>query len=167
MRRNAWIATIVALMAWVSGCAEEHDIPGPLLEVLQNGNQYELLSLDPTHERGLTTNPATTQAAERFHDYKILGRTSIEDAASRKQLNEALRAGAKENTGMVAMCFNPRHGIHVVRDGKSMDFVICFECMQVAVYENDKRIEGFLVTGSPQPIFDDVLTKAGVPLPKH
>ena len=65
---------------------------------------------------------------------------------------------------MVAMCFNPRHGIHVVRGETVHDLVICFECLQVEVFENGQPAKGFLVSDSPQSVFEDALRAANVPL---
>jgi hypothetical protein len=73
---------------------------------------------------------------------------------------------AFRNDGRVAACFNPRHGIRASREGKTIDLVICFECLQVYVYAEEGRQGSFLTTSSPQPVFDQVLREAGVPLAK-
>ena len=149
--RPALLAAVLTVM--LAGC---NDIPGQTLAALRHADRYELLSLDP----GRLTRPVP----DHFHGWRVLGRTTIDDDATRAQLNEALRAGARENRGAAAGCFNPRHGIHVVRDGTSYDLVICFECLQVQVFEAGQPAEGFLVSESPQPAFDHVLRAAGVPL---
>ncbi len=94
----------------------------------------------------------------------MLGRTTVADQATRQTLNGALRAGARENRGAVALCFKPRHGVHVVHEGKAYDLVICFEWMQTQVFDGERRVEGFLASEAPQPVFDEVLRAAGVPL---
>jgi hypothetical protein len=50
------------------------------------------------------------------------------------------------------------------RAGVTTDFVICFECRQVRVWRGDQKVALFLVNGSPQPVFDEVLKAVGVPL---
>ena len=75
-----------------------------------------------------------------------------------------LAAAAEESEGDAAACFNPRHGLRVTRNGKTIDFVICFECFQVKVFGGDKDEGGFRITDTPQPSFDKVLRDAKVPL---
>ena len=79
----------------------------------------------------------------------------------------ALETGAKDNTGEAAACFNPRHGIRVKSGDKTVDLVICFECLQVKSFAGDKDGPSYLTTRSPQPTLDQVLTDAKVPLPKN
>jgi hypothetical protein len=126
------------------------------MTAMQHAEHYELLSLDPKH--------TTTPPPDNFHGWRILGRTMIGDQVTQKKLNDALRAGARENGNMAAGCFNPRHGIDVVSGDKTYDLVICFECLQVQVFEPEQQVKGFLVSDSPQPVFDHVLRAAGVPL---
>jgi len=159
---SARLSSCVLLLLVSAACdaravKNDNDVPTAVMAALRDGTDYELLSLDPDR----TKEPP----ADNLHGWRVLGRTKIEDAATRKKLNDALQAGAKENDGTVAGCFNPRHGISVKHNGKTFDLVICFECMSVAVYEQGKRHEGFLVTRTPQKVFDAVMTAAKVPLP--
>jgi hypothetical protein len=96
----------------------------------------------------------------------VLGKTEIEDEAKRKRLADALRLGAEDNFGMAANCFIPRHGIRLKGSGKAVDLVICFECLSVQVFVDDKQQKGFLTSGEPQAVFDTMLKAAGVKLPK-
>lgn len=148
------VGVVMALV--VTGCGPKNDVPEPTMSALQDAEQYLLLSLDPKHH--------DMPPPDAFHRWGVLGRTTVADPATRKRLNDALRAGARENDGTVAGCFNPRHGIRAVKGEKWVDLVICFECMSVQVYEDGKQTRGFLVTESPQKVFDEVLKKAGVPL---
>jgi hypothetical protein len=132
------------------------NIPPEPLAALRNANTYELLSLEPTEP--------TPPTPDEFYSWSVLGRTTITDPETRDELTDALRWGARRNFGTVAGCFWPRHGIRVTRGETTFDFVICFECLQVGVYENGKPSHSFLVTESPQPVFDEVLRKANVQL---
>src|SRR5262249_35300364 len=120
--------------------------------------EWELYSLDPSR---LTEPPK-----DGFHGWKVLGKTTVKDADTRKTLLAALEKGAKDNDGKVAGCFNPRHGIRVKAGDKTIDLVICFECFSASVFTGDEKSGSFLTTGSPQPALDKVLTDAKVPLPK-
>ncbi len=147
---------VIALIAGCTSNSADSKIPERAMAALEKADQFELLSIDPDR---LEERPK-----DDFHDWTVLGRRQIKDAVTRKKLVAALKNGAAENDGTVNMCFHPRHGIRAIHDGKTMDFVICFECFQVKVYADEKRDDGFLTTGSPQPVFDQVLRDAGIPL---
>jgi hypothetical protein len=154
MLRTSLLLAIVTVVV-TAGC-KTNDIPAETWTALQHADRYELLSLSPSHP--------TEMPPDHFHGWRNLGRTKIEDLDTRKKLNAALRAGARENKGMIAMCFLPRHGIHVIQGGKVYDLVICFHCFQAEVFEDGQRSEHFLVSGSPEGLFDSVLSAAGIPL---
>ena len=155
---RAMIVGLLVPLAASPVAGAENKIPDDLKTMLEKADKFELLSLNPEH---LKEKPA-----DGFHGWAVLGRTTVKDADVRKTLLEAFEKGVKENEGIVARCFNPRHGIRVTHDGKTADFVICFECYQVKAFVGDRDAKDFLVTGSPQPAFDKVLTDAKVPLPK-
>ena len=153
-------ASVFALLAGTPNPAQqwgsdrrlaENKIPESAKAVLEQADRFELLSLKPYPfvEGG-------------FYRHEILGRTEIVDAKTRTSLIAAFEKGVAENHGDAAMCFNPRHGIHVSRHGKKVDFQICFECLQVQIHGD---VQGrVLVSGSPQPVFDKVLRDAGITL---
>ena len=95
----------------------------------------------------------------------MLGKTTLKGAEART-LVEAFDGGVREFQGGPARCFSPRHGIRAVHDGKTADFIICFECAQVRVNVDGKEAQGFLISDSPATVFNALLTKAGVALPK-
>jgi hypothetical protein len=151
---------IVSLLGLACGLAVSAPdaIPEGPRGALEKAGQIELYSLDP--DRG------EEKPKDGFHGWKVLGQTTVKNADTLKALVAAFKKGVAENDGIVAGCFNPRHGIRVTHDGKTFDFVICFECYQVEVYIDGKKVKGFLVTRSPQKAFDKVLKDAGVPLPQ-
>jgi hypothetical protein len=154
-------AIVVAMLApFATGtlAGAENKIPDDVKTILEKADKFELLSLDPEY---LKEKPA-----DGFHGWKVLGRTTVKDADARKTLLAAFEKGVEENKGEVARCFDPRHGIRATRGDKTVDLVICFECYQVKVFAGEGERKDFLVTGSPQPTFDKVLTDAKVPLPK-
>ena len=138
-----------------AGLDDSNHIPYPAREILEHADRFELLSLSPEHLR----EPAKND----FHGFRVLGQTSITSTEIRRKLVAAFELGVSENDGVIAACFNPRHGIRVVHRGKQADFVICFECRQVRVV--GEGAGEFLVSNSPQPVFDKVLGDAHVPLP--
>lgn len=150
------LLTAIAAAALFVGCGSSK-LPGPVA-ALDIADEFVLLSLDPDRH--------SEKTGTKFHDWRELGRTSVKERATRNRLLSALDRGAKENDGRVAACFDPRHGIHATSAGKVIDLVICFRCLQVEVFTDGKPTGGFLTSSSPQPIFDQVLHNAGVPLPK-
>lgn len=129
--------------------------PGDSRQVLEQSQQFTLLSLNPS--------PATFEK-EAFHGFGVLGKTEVAEAKKRASLIAALDDGiarAQES----AACFNPRHGIRVVRDKKTVELVICFECMNFYVYANGNKSGGG-ISRDPQALFDRVLAEAGVPVAK-
>jgi hypothetical protein len=128
--------------------------------VLEKAENFELLSLEP--ER-LEEVPK-----DSFQGWKVLGKKTIDTSEIRKKIVDALEKGVVENQGGVTVkCFNPRHGIRVTHNGKTADFVICFQCLQVHVYMDGGAEQMFLVSSSPTETFNKVLKDAGVPLPEQ
>jgi hypothetical protein len=151
----------VLLLCAVGACSTEtaHNtnfIPPELHAALRTAEQFELLSLDPDRQE--------VEPSEAFHGWKVLGTTTVTEAAVREELIAALENGVR-NAFVPAECFIPRHGIRLTSGGVTTDFVICFQCAQVQAFVADKPAQGFLTTGSPQAVFDNVLKAAKVPLP--
>jgi hypothetical protein len=140
----------------VNGKDEEHQIPAAAKAVLEKAEDFELLSLEPV----------ATNMMGNFHGWKVLGKTAVKDAETRKKLIEAFEKGVSEYKDGAARCFNPRHGIRVKHDGKTVEFVICFECAQVhvAIRDGNSQPQTFLISQSPAATFNDVLKKADIPL---
>jgi hypothetical protein len=147
------------LLWWCFGDRWEdpHHIPAYAKRILEQANSFELFSLDPKDRK--------PKDGDLFCGWRVLGMTVVEKGDAIR-LVEALEKGVAENNGEVADCFNPRHGIRAVHDGKSVDFVLCFECRQGFVSGKGKADTQFLVSGSPSTTFNAVLTKAGVPVAK-
>ena len=148
---------LALLLAAALSCAEgkKNKVPDDVKAALDKADTFELYSLDPGKGEAVK---------DGFHGWKVLGKTTVKDADTRKQIVAALAKGAEENDGRAAKCFEPRHGIRVIRDGKTTDLVICFACLQVRTYQGDKDGAGFLTTASPQATFDKMLKAADVPL---
>jgi hypothetical protein len=136
----------LAYLRWHGG------MPRAAWNALNDADRYELLSLNPYLSK------------PDYYSHEILGKTVIQDAAVRERLNNALQAGVRASDGRAYACFNPRHGIRVTRAGVVTDLLICFECRQVQVWRGGQEIAYFLVSDSPQPVFNEVLKSAGVPL---
>jgi hypothetical protein len=137
-------------------------IPEPVDSLLESAGQFELYSLEPADGRVATQG----NDEKLFHGWPILGRTMVASGDDRKQLANALREATASNSGMVAFCFDPRHGIRLTHGSQTVDLLICFRCSQVETFINGQAGRRFLTTYEPQPVFDAVLSAANVPLAK-
>ena len=104
--------------------------------------------------------------AGRFHGYPVLGSIDVSDASRRGAIVAAMSDGIERFRGESGHnCFWPRHGIRAERGGKATDYVICFECAQIEVYDaNGSKIHSMLTTKQPQPTLDRPLKAAGIAL---
>jgi len=131
-------------------------LPEGLKEALEKAEKVELYSLEPRGAKG----------KDLFHDYTVLGKVELKDKADRADAVKAV-AGAL-GVGSGAKCFDPRHGMRLVRGGKSVDLVICFRCSNVRVYgltANDKSVR-VTTAKTAQEALDKILSGANVPLAK-
>jgi hypothetical protein len=133
--------------------------PEQVRTALEQAQEFELLSLDPKHR--------DESAPTEFYRRRVVGKTTIKDAATRNRLLGAFDASVradKDKTG--AGCFNPRHAIRVQHSGKTFYLVICFHCANVYIYaDDDLEHQDYIQTDmSPLSVFDEVLKAAKVPL---
>ncbi|MFG0287231.1 MAG: hypothetical protein ACF8CQ_03600 [Rhodopirellula sp. JB044] len=131
-------------------------LPDDALHALRDGSEFKLLSIDPSFG-------GAKPDLEEFHGFGVLGQTAVGDS-DRTRLVAAMKLGAEESVGAIAACFNPRHGLSLIHDGKRYDFLICFECLQIRWFVEDRRREVILTSESPKAVFDATLTNASVVL---
>src|SRR5438067_11634669 len=100
------LALFVALLAFLAlpAVAQEkkNELPPGVRAVLDKATSVELLSLDPD---GLGEGDKVPEK-DRFHGYRVLGRTTLKDADTRKAVLAALDKGIKDSDGTRARCFN-------------------------------------------------------------
>jgi hypothetical protein len=93
------------------------------------------------------------QTAEKFYNYPVLGKLSIDDA----------EGVANSNWFEFVHCFWPRHGIRMISQGETIDLVICFECNRLELYSG--AIETHEpISDSPIPLLNRHLQGAGIPI---
>ena len=123
----------------------------------KKATQFDLYSLEPEPEGKIAKE-------KLFHGWLVLGKTTVKDAKTRKELFDALQ----EEADKAPKCFDPRHGIRATHGGKTVDLVICFHCGHIYIYLDgkDERADSQTVSRDSQPAFDKVLKAAKVPLAK-
>ena len=153
MRARLTIVAVIAIGALSTlAYLRSPGVPRTAWNALNDADRYELLSLNPHLSK------------PDYYGHEILGQTLVQAPSVRERLNNTLKAGARSSDGRAYACFNPRHGIRVTHADVVTDLLICFECRQVQVWRGGQKIAYFLVSESPQPVFDEVLKSAGVPL---
>jgi hypothetical protein len=143
------VATIVTL----GGCSRD-PYPG-----LENPEELTLYSID-----GRDFQPGQEpKVDEKFHGYPVLGKLKITDAGKRKEIAAALQDAMAKSDGTMNKCFWPRHAIRVKVGDRTVDYVICFECLQLELHPSTGRTAK-AITRDPQPLFNHYLEEASVPL---
>ena len=144
---------LVAL-GFVAGCSHSGGFQPTENTVLEKSDKGELLALNPTPDENAA---ATTTTGSDFHGYRVLGRTELQKD-ERDRLIQATREAIDASDGRAMKCFNPRHGLRIVAQGDTVDLVICFECMQMKVYQGAQ--ERMVLIGQEQEgEFDEALSR--------
>ena len=156
MDHRVFLSLGSGLLVAVIGCGGGE--PAGRVEV---PDKLTLYSIDGrNHGSSLPPGPA---AGETFHGDPVLGKVVIEDAKRREALIAALNRGLAASDGTMAKCFWPRHGLRAERNGTTVDYVICFECLQVATHRGESVVT-VAIDKSPLPAFNDEIKRALLPL---
>ena len=101
-----------------------------------------------------------------FHGYPILGSTEIISFNDKKELLEVFILGVKECDNYGGRCFIPHHGLRVIDELTTNDFVICYECCHVYAYDFNEGvislgngIEEFETSDSPKSVFEKFINQ--------
>ena len=102
--------------------------------------------------------------AEKFHGYRILGEAAVDDPDTRARIVRLVYNGIDGNTTTSAACFDPRHGIRATHEGRSIDLVICFECLQLKLYDSGSEdgSGGMTTSRSPEPEMTRIFNELGL-----
>jgi hypothetical protein len=150
----------VALLVVASSAtvrAQDKPTSKDLKALFEKAETLELYSLDPGEDF------KEPDVKKGFYGWKILGKTTIKDAKTRKKIVEALYRGLEESDGTAAKCFYPRHGLRATVDGKTADIVICYQCRQME-FRIGAASAMEPTNDSAARLLNEVLTTAGVPL---
>jgi len=154
---NRVVALGLFVVLAAPACGEDKPAVKNFKALFENAQELTVYSLDPGEDK------KEPDEKKGFHGWKVLGMTTIKDAKTRARIVAAVAKGLDDSDGTAAKCFNPRHGLRATVDGKTSDVVICFECLQMSFHTDDKP-KTETTTRSPEKVFDEVLTAAGVPL---
>lgn len=152
------LALVLGVLFFIHNTTEANALPPDVEQIFKKADKLTLISLEPS---------PGYKGAKAFHGYEMLGQITVDKEKEREKLIGAFFKGISENKGLVAGCFIPRHGLRASHNGKTVEVVICFQCMSMLVYMDGKQAKSILTTSSPQPTFNALLIEAKVPLPKQ
>lgn len=134
------------------------ELPEIIGVALQEGTDFELFSLG-------SLGKEESKKQRKMSYEPVLGSTKNKSPELREELTTAFLDAAYINTASFTACdSNFRHAIRVKYQGSNFDLLICFECSKGAARHKDEYLHSFQINGKPEPLFDKVLTEAGVPL---
>ncbi len=142
-------SVVLAVGLLLPGC-QDADLAIPI-------DSMTIYSLDGTYEEGHSKEPS----GEMFHNYPVLGKVEIVSAQDRTAILASVKKGIAKSDGTEAKCFWPRHGIRLTQSGKTIEYVICFQCRRLNEYIDGKASHK-LTTKSPAAVLDKHLKDAGV-----
>lgn len=155
--------TVVALigLSLLAGCGR-----GEIGERLPDDpDQLTLYSIDPS---GKERKPGAGQdKGELLYGYPVLGKVAVADPERRRAVTAAIKTAIRDKSVIQMKCFDPRHAVRVVKGSETIDLVICFHCHNYDGFRNDEPATKNgtpSISSSAQPLLDQLLRDAGVPL---
>jgi len=152
------------IKAWVAKARIQQDeYYAKLLGPLQKAAKVTLYSLDPSFNA-----PKTASVFQNFNVLGELPLTGDQAQLAADAVASALNLGrpiVAENMsiGASACIIEPRHGLRVVANGHTYDYLICFQCGQGIVYEDNKEIASLNIGGRPT-VLNNLLVAAKLPV---
>jgi hypothetical protein len=154
------LAAILFAIATQASAAEGKD---EIAHAVSNAKSVAILSLEPGQNGSRDLDGAC--AGYCYFGWPVLGQAAASSGSAKTILRDLSAWAAAPEPDAVAACFNPRHGVRVLANGHTYDFVVCFECAQAQVFKDSAAhpIAHFYYNAS-QESWDKLLSSAGVPL---
>ncbi len=127
-------------------------LPEAFRTALDKAEVLQLMSLVPEKAEG--------KVDDAVGGYEVRKIAKLKKGDDRAIALILLDEGLREADG-IAKCFNPRHAIRVVHEKKTYELLICFECSQVHLFEDGKRVGDTLpISTSPQETYNRTIRNA-------
>jgi hypothetical protein len=117
-----------------------------------------LYSIDGNLYEETAKKPVTK---ESLYEYPILGKVEITDPEERKQIALLLKKSVGDGEG--AKCFEPRHAIRSIQNGRTVDYLLCFVCARAEIRYDSKVLYKSLGRDLKQRL-NEILRSKSVPL---
>ena len=160
--RSLLLTFILAGIAASCSTSHEEVIPLDDRSLLEQSSQMEIFALHPNRH---SDEGKPKGADDDFHGYRILDRARLDDAKERKRLVSLVYQGIDKSNGMVAACFDPRHGIRARNGDQVVDLVICYECLQIHLHrstDGDGADESALTSETVEPAVTRIFEAHGL-----
>ena len=105
--------------------------------------------------------PKGYKAEDYFRERRIVGNVEIDQLKAKALLEQTLIGLGEE--GMYWMCFDPRHGLRAVFGSRVIDFLICFDCGSLYIYDGDSITE-CSTSGRGAGLFNRILQANEIPI---
>lgn len=156
------ILAALAGFAFASGCGGK-----PVDQLADEPDRLVLYSLDGPSvfkNEGAVTLGQTN--GEILHGYPVLGKVEVIDIQRKQEILQAVKEAVRTNSEPEAACFIPRHALRVEKAGVTVDMLICFQCRNyTVVQENDQgKPRTGRISSAAKPLLNQVLSDADVPL---
>jgi hypothetical protein len=172
-KRKLWIVVLLILTAiiWV-GINPPHFSPASS-KALQSATNVVLYSLDPSFW-GPKAIAKATGKEEIFHDHEVLGKVNLTGEKGLTAAHAILDAVSSDekrwqfiiSTERFKNCaFSPRHGLTVISNGQSYDYLMCYDCGDLVVYRDGKITDSVNAENGSPKILNQLLIDAKIKLP--
>jgi len=154
-KKLAIISILMVLASCQSAFYRDNKLPVDAANALRGAKHITLYSLE-------SRSPKDSKMDKNYYGYKLLGKVDLDGELAQKAAY-AFADAVKDWDGAIAACFEPHHAMTLVANDHTYDFVLCYSCHQIYVYEDGKHIAGLGAAGSPE-ILNSILTSSNVPL---
>jgi hypothetical protein len=150
-RKFIWcVASVCGL--FLLGC-QDADLAIPI-------DSMTVYSLDGMYE----PKPGERPSGEVFHKYPVLGKVDVATPKDRTAILAAIKKGVARGDKEYK-CFWPRHGVRLTQAGKTIEYLICFECHQLDEFTDGARSHK-PTADTAAAVLDEHLERARMPQQK-
>ena len=157
-----------AIVVSIAGCSRTQPEEAPFVYTPPLGlvpeaapEEMWLLLIDP---RSSDEELRSALKPRRQVEYPVLRQLEVNSAADRKLLIDALRDAIRLSDGQAAACFWPRHILRMTIDGRQRDYVMCFECSRLVIFEDGKLTGKTAICPDQRAVFNRYLSNSKNPI---
>ena len=111
-------------------------------------------------------NRSIPKQQELLYGDPVLGRVAITDPAIRREVIIAVKRDIRRGHPAQSKCMFTRHVLRVVKDGRTVDVAICYQCHNYELHRDGGPHAGLTpsIGEESKPLLNKILADAGVPL---